>query len=39
MTKAEIISLIRESIRGLFHPLTVDKVVAAVEERLEDDLA
>lgn len=35
MTKDEIISLIRESMRGQFHPLTVDKVVAAVEKRLE----
>lgn len=35
MTKDEILSLVRESLRGQFHPLTVDKVVAAVKKRLE----
>lgn len=35
MTKEEIISLVRDSIRGMVHPMLARKIVHEVKKRLE----
>ena len=36
LTKTEILELLHESLRGLFHPIIVRKVIEAVGKNLED---
>ena len=37
LTKTEILELLRESLRGVLHPIAVDKAIEAVDKNLEEN--